>query len=69
MDHQGFLRRPWDEDALGRRNARGVKLPFANVGDLTRLPVIPTAIFGSHHIVKHRAQLLPVDPQEDLGLG
>jgi hypothetical protein len=53
---------------LERRKARGVKLPLTNVGDLARLPLIPTAIVGSHHSVEHCAPLLPVDPQEELGL-
>ena len=40
-----------------------------DVGHLARLAIIPTAIFGEDHIVQDSAQLLPVDPEQDLALG
>jgi len=33
------------------------------------LPIIPTVIFGEDHIVQDGAELLSVDPEQDLALG
>src|SRR5438128_9420395 len=63
IEHQGFLRIQRDQCLLGRGEARRVKRPRVDVSHLTRLPIIPTAIFGEDHIVQDRAELLSVDPE------
>ena len=40
-----------------------------DVPHFARLPIIPTVIFGEDHIIQDGAELLPVDPEQDLALG
>src|SRR5213593_2101095 len=69
IEPQGFPRIQRDQCLLGRGEARRVKRPRVAVPHLPRLPIIPTVIFGEDHIVQDGAELLSVDPEQDLALG
>jgi len=69
IEHQGFLGRQREQGALRRGKAGGVKAPLVDGGDLPGSPIVPTVVFRSYDVVKDGPQLLPVHPQEYLGLG
>ena len=67
MDDQGVLGRQRDEPPLPRGKTRGIEHPITDISDVVLTPILAAAILGEDHMLKHRAQLLAGDPQQDPG--
>src|SRR5712692_1052492 len=66
IQHERVLRSEGKQCSLSRCKAGGMEAPVSDVFDCAILQIVATVVFGSHDVVKHCAQVMPIHPQQHL---